>query len=34
LQPGVESCMKAAIGGMSFRNRPAATGCIRTFKVQ
>jgi hypothetical protein len=33
-QPGVEACMKAAIGGMSFRNMPAATGCIRTFKVQ
>ncbi|GAC1553335.1 MAG: hypothetical protein NVS3B10_15130 [Polyangiales bacterium] len=32
-QPGVESCMKGAIGGMSFRNMPAATGCIRTFKV-
>lgn len=33
-QPGVESCMKAAIGGVGFRNMPAATGCIRTFKVQ
>jgi hypothetical protein len=32
-QPGVESCMRSAIGGMSFRNMPAATGCIRTFKT-
>ena len=32
-QPGVESCMRSAIGGMSFRNMPAATGCIRTFKA-
>ncbi len=32
-QPGVEACMRGAISGVSFRNMPAATGCIRTFKA-
>ena len=33
-QPGVNSCMAARIGSMSWRNMPAATGCIRSYKTQ
>jgi len=30
---GVNSCIAAAIGGLSWRSVPGATGCIRTFKT-
>lgn len=32
-QPGVNSCMAAAIGGLSWKSVSGATGCIRTFKA-